>query len=98
MNGQNSPGREPSFGADGSHGARGPHDDHDTGADPGAALSAVTCPDDISELEADVRRYHREVRRTRRRARLRAVAGAPFAALNRCAHRVGRALGFFHPW
>ena len=80
----NSPGRngDPSYGADGSH------DD---------GFPVIVVPDDISELDAEVQQYRREVRRAQRRARRRAVALAPWRLLRRAARRMARLFGFFHP-
>jgi hypothetical protein len=80
----NSPGRngDPSYGADGSH----------------DGFPVIVVPDDISELDAEVQQYRREVRRAQRRARRRAFALAPWRWLGRGARRFARLFGFFHPW
>ena len=81
----NSPGRngDPSSGADGSH-------------DDGFPVFVV--PDDLSELDAEVQEYRREVHRAKRRARWRALALAPFRWVGRGARRFARLFRFFHPW
>jgi hypothetical protein len=81
----NSPGRngDPSYGADGSH------DD---------GVPVVVVPDDISELDAEVQQYRREVRRAQRRARFQAVALAPFRWAGRGMRRFARLFGHFHLW
>ena len=83
----NSPGRnngDPSSSSGGS-----PHDD---------GFPAFVVPDDISELDAEVQAYRREVARARRRARLRAVATAPFRAAQLGLHRCAAVFRFLNPW
>jgi hypothetical protein len=83
----NSPGRnngDPSSSSGGS-----PHDD---------GIPAFVVPDDISELDAEVQAYRREVARARRRARLRAVLTAPFRPVGRVVRRSLRFIRHGSPW
>jgi hypothetical protein len=81
----NSPGRN----GDSSYGADGSHDE---------GLPVIVVPDDISELDAEVQQYRRELRRARRRAKWRTVSLAPFRWMGRGARRFARLFRFFHPW
>jgi hypothetical protein len=75
----NNPGRN---NGDPSSSGGSPHDD---------GFPAFVVPDDISELEAEVQAYRREVARGRRRARARNILGAPF-------RRFARLFRFLNPW
>ncbi|GAA2013258.1 hypothetical protein GCM10009839_04920 [Catenulispora yoronensis] len=83
----NSPGRDNGDSSFGSFGE--PADD---------GLQVVVCPDDISELDSEVRAYRREVARARTRARWRSAAGAPGRAVARCGRWLGRMLRYALPW
>lgn len=83
----NSPGRnngDPSSSSDGSS-----HDD---------GFPAFVVPDDLSELDAEVQAYRREVTRARRRDRVKHAATAPFRALARAGRSAARLLRFLNPW
>jgi len=82
----NSPGRN---NGDPSSSGGSPHDD---------GFPAFVVPDDISELDAEVQAYRREIARARRRARLKAVSAAPFRAAARACHRFAGLFRFLNPW
>jgi hypothetical protein len=81
----NSPGRN----GDSPSGADGSHDD---------GFPVFVVPDDLSELDAEVQEYRREVQRARRRARWKGRALAPFRWVGRGARRFARLFRFLHPW
>ena len=85
----NSPGRnngDQPFGADGSH------DFNDDG------FPLVVVPDDISELDAEVHQYRREVAKAKSRARRRAALTAPLRWTWRAITAIGRMFRFITPW
>jgi hypothetical protein len=55
---------------------RDDEDDHSGGAGGSSWVDRIVIPDDISELDAEIRALHRERRARRRRARLRRLTGS----------------------
>ena len=92
----NSPGHngEPPSGAGGSHDDWfGPGDD---GPTPG--MPVFTVPDDISELDAEVQQYRREVKRARRRTRAVNEVRRPGRCCGRILRRFVRLFRSFRIW
>jgi len=87
----------PGHNGDPPSGTGGSPGDRFGSGDEGPGLPAVVVPDDLSELDAEVQEYRREIRRARRRARLSTIFIGPFRWIGRGFKRFLRLFRLTHP-